>query len=308
MTDQSVHSPEDSRLLITGASGQLGSYLLAELRRRGRSAVAWSHQRGGQHFGFPLTPINLANDEQIERGFSSARPATIVHAAAMSRMDECYREPELAQRINVGGTRRLAELARASGARLVFVSTDLVFDGEQGNYRETDPARPLSCYGRTKREAESFVLDCPSSVVVRISLLFGPSLCGRPTFYDQQRAALRERRSFALFYDEWRTPLAYPVAAAALLAIADSTVTGLLHVGGPERLSRYEAGRRFAQFLGLDPTPLESRSRLDAPLAEPRPADTSLDSSRFRSLFPTLDWPDYRQSLERLNAQATGTS
>jgi len=141
---------------------------------------------------------------------------------------------------------------------------------------------------------------CPRATVARVSLLFGPSLVGRPTFFDQQLSALREGRPITLFHDEWRTPLSLLTAARGLLALAASDVVGLIHLGGPERLSRLEIGQRLAAFLHRDPTGIESVSRLSAPAIEPRPRDLSLDSSRWRQYFPQEEWPGWDKALDHL--------
>src|SRR5947199_10829089 len=118
------------RLLITGASGQLGSHLLREGSRRKLEIVAWSGSRGGRLFGFQLERVDLAKPEQIVAAFTRARPTAVIHAAALSAVAACYRQPKLAEQINTRGTAVLAEQAARTGARLVYVSTDLVFDGE----------------------------------------------------------------------------------------------------------------------------------------------------------------------------------
>lgn len=273
---------KEGSLLVSGASGQLGCYLLEQLAAQRRAVTAWSGTARGERSGYGLVPVDLGDAQQIEAALESARPEIILHAAAISRIDECYRDPRRAERINVDATRSITHWARQNHARLVYVSTDLVFDGTQGNYREDDVARPLSCYGRTKLAAEEEVLQYPGAVVVRVSLLYGPSLCGRPSFYDQQREALLSGRPCVLFHDEWRTPLSYSAAAQALLAIAEHPITGRLHVGGPERLSRLEMGERLAAELKVARPQFVARSRLDAPGDEPRPADTSLNSERYR--------------------------
>src|SRR5207302_4863142 len=124
----------------------------------------------------------------------------------------------------------LAELAAQGGARLLFVSTDLVFDGEHAPYREGDRPAPLSVYGRSKAAAEAAVRAVPRGVVARVSLLFGPTVVGRPSFFDDQVAALRGRRPLTLFEDEWRTPLDYSTAARALLGVLHSDFLGVVHV------------------------------------------------------------------------------
>src|SRR5262249_39316920 len=266
------------RVLVTGASGQLGGYLLRRLPDSGLTVTAWSGSRRGEFFGYPLQPVDLGDADAVRVAFHQARPDVVLHAGALPRPAACHRTPNLARRINTEGSSLLAELATEARARLLFVSTDLVFDGERGNYREDDAPSPLSIYGRTKADAEAAVLAVPRSGVVRVSLLYGPSVVGRPSFFDEQVAALRAGRPVTLFADEWRTPLALCTAAEALVKLAQSDFTGLLHLGGPERLSRLEMGQRLADFLGVASSTIVAVNRADIPSPEPRPRDTSLDS------------------------------
>jgi dTDP-4-dehydrorhamnose reductase len=288
------------RILVTGASGQLGGYFLRRLQGSDLTVAAWSGSRRGELFGSVLHPVDLGDADAVRAAFRAARPDLLFHAAAQARIADCYHDPDLAYRINTSGSALLAELASAAGARLLLVSTDLVFDGEHGGYREEDAPSPLSVYGRSKADAEGAVLAAPHTVVARVSLLYGPSVVGRPSFFDEQVAALRAGRPVTLFADEWRTPLALSTAAEALLALARSDFTGLLHLGGPERLSRLEMGQRLADFLGVSSSAIVAVKRADIPSPEPRPRDTSLDSSRWRSLFPGLSWPGWREGLEEL--------
>ncbi|MEX0741388.1 MAG: sugar nucleotide-binding protein, partial [Phycisphaeraceae bacterium] len=131
------------RVLLTGASGQLGGYLLRELQERGEQVFAWSGRQD----------VDLTDGAAVRQAFERVHPGVVLHTAAMSKPSDCYAHPDQAQRVNVVATERLTELADAAGARMIFTSTDLVFDGEQGMYREEDPPNPLCVYGRTKVEA-----------------------------------------------------------------------------------------------------------------------------------------------------------
>jgi dTDP-4-dehydrorhamnose reductase len=288
------------RWLVTGASGQLGGYLLRHLRDRGEEVVAWSGSVRGEVCGVPLQVVDLADTASMPVPFHDAKPDAVIHAAALARVDECFRDPKRARRVNTDATARLAELSEEAGARFIYVSTDLVFDGERAPYRETDPPQPLSVYGHTKADGETAALAAPRSVVARVSLLFGPTLTGRPGFFDGLVASLREGRQVTMFADEWRTPLAMPAAAAALVEIARSDVTGVLHVGGPERFSRLEMGQCIADHLGASRSLLQSASRNSVGAAERRARDVSLDSARWRSLFPQSPWPTYQEALARM--------
>jgi dTDP-4-dehydrorhamnose reductase len=294
------------RYLVTGASGQLGGYLLRELHGRGSVVVAWSGSRRGELFGVPLQPVDLADPDAVAPAFRACRPDIVLHAAAIARLAECFRDPEQAQRVNTRGTATLAGLAAEANARLVHVSTDLVFDGESGGYREEDVPSPTSIYGQSKLAAEEAARLAPRSIVARVSLLFGPSVVGRPSFFDEQIGALRAGRPIPLFVDEWRTPLSLSTAARALVDLAESDEVELLHLGGPERLSRLEMGLRLAEFLQADPAAIVATQRDRATAAEPRPRDVSLDSSLWRKLFPATPWPNYREALAEMARMASG--
>jgi dTDP-4-dehydrorhamnose reductase len=287
-------------ILVTGASGVLGHYLLRQLSRTGHRVTAWSGSTTETAFGFRITPVPLTDGEALKQSLRATRPDLILHAAAIASVAACFRSPELAWRVNAEATRELVGLASESSARLLLVSTDLVFDGGQGRYGEADEARPLSVYGRTKLAAEEAVLGYDRAGVVRVSLLFGPALGEQRSFFDEQVAAIKAARPCRLFSDEWRTPLALSTAASALMQIAESDFTGLLHLGGPERMSRLEMGRRLARELGCDAASLVSVTRDSAATDEPRPRDNSLDSSGWRSLFPHHPWPTYEGALKEM--------
>lgn len=288
------------RFLITGGSGQLGGYLLRELADRDESVIAWSCSRTGQLFGFPLRPVNLTQPELIEKAFREARPDIVIHTAAITRIVDAYSDPAHARMVNVEGTAALAGIAKQFGARFVHVSTDLVFNGEKGSYREDDPPTPLSVYGQTKADAEREALT-RGGTVVRASLLFGPSVVDRPSFFDQQVRALLAGSPVTLFEDEWRTPLSFVAAARALLSVARSDFTGLLHLGGPERLSRLEMGRRLADLLGCGHDAIVAATRAGAGVPEARPRDTSLDSSLWRERFAQEPWPTWSEAVQEMS-------
>jgi dTDP-4-dehydrorhamnose reductase len=288
------------RILVTGASGQLGAYLLRELRRRGLEPGAWSGSQSGVLFGCRLQPVDLADGDMVASEFATAAPGIVLHAGAMAKIGQCYRDAEKARRINAEATAQLTELCAAAGARLVYVSTDLVFDGRRGTYREDDGASPLSVYGRTKLAAEHAVLASSTGVIARVSLLYGPSVASRSSFFDEQVAALVEHRPMRLFVDEWRTPLDLPTAATALVTLALSERTGLFHIGGPQRMSRWQMGQEIAALLGTGSGAIVAGKQVDEPPPEPRPRDVSLDSSKWRAAFPEQPWPTMEQALSQM--------
>ena len=282
-------------ILVTGASGRLGRYVLREARERGLQATTWSGKQTGQLFDYPLIPVPIDDSESVRRHFQQLRPRAVLHIAAMANVNQCMRTPAIAEQVNVRASALLAELA-SPPCRFVHVSTDMVFGGDKAPYREDAPTAPLSVYGKTKASAERAILEKnEKACVARVSLLFGPSLGDPPTFFDQLLSTLRREQPFDLFADEYRTPLSLCGAARALWDLVEDECVGTCHVGGSERLSRCEFGLRLAAYLGVSKELIRPASRLDNPAAEPRPANLSLDSSRFRTAFP--DWP--RQTLEQ---------
>jgi dTDP-4-dehydrorhamnose reductase len=291
------------RILVTGASGQLGSYVLRELSRRNWSAVAWSMRPDVELFGCRCQSVDLRQTNQVVAAFRDANPELVIHAAAMSGVGDCFRDPAQARQINTTATRLLAELAARHSARMIYVSTDLIFSGDKGSYVETDCPAPLSVYGQTKASAERSVLDHARHLVLRISLLFGPSINGRPAFFEQQIQALKNGGPCTLFRDEWRTPLNLQTAAEGLLDALGTEVTGILHFGGPQRMTRLEMGLRLARFLGRDESAIQAVDRDEVPAAEPRPRDTSLDSQRWCQLFPDSPRLEYEDALRVMDVK-----
>ena len=174
------------RILVTGASGQLGSYLAHELVRVGSSQlILWSRGTTGSRWGLEMRPVDLTDNSAMTTALEDGDPEVVIHAAAISTADQVRNAPELAWAVNVEATRRLAAWCGDRGRRLIFTSTDLVFDGARGWYREDDARTPVLAYGRTKAAAEPLVLQIPGGLVTRISLLYGPSRAGRASFFDR---------------------------------------------------------------------------------------------------------------------------
>jgi dTDP-4-dehydrorhamnose reductase len=278
------------RWLVTGASGQLGGHVVAQLARdAARPTIRALTGRQNLDFqGVDTARVDLSDLDVLRQSVSEFAPTHIVHLGAMTVVSDCLKNPDDAQRVNVDATRTLAESAASLGARLVFSSTDMVFDGDHAPYRESDPPQPLSHYGRTKAAAEAALAEFDDALVVRIPLLFGFSITPRQTTFGKMVSALRAGEPLRLFTDEFRTPVWLVDAARALIGLARSDEHGLLHVAGPERLSRFDLIGRCADLLGINAPALEPISRLDIEAGEPRPADLSLDGSRFNRHFPAL--------------------
>lgn len=255
------------RLLVTGGAGFLGSEVCRQAVAAGVEVVSTRHHREPPH-GTPLR-LDLADAAAVDDVFADVVPEVVVHTA--------YRQSEEhLERDVVRATANVARAAAATGARLLHVSTDLVFDGAReppARYAEDDEPQPVSAYGRAKLAAERSVLVAvPRALVVRTSLLYGDPGGA------QERLARREDVTF--YTDEIRTPVHVADLAAALLELAARTgVGGILHVAGPEALSRLELARLLAPER-------EHRAGPSPPDAD-RARNVALDSSCASTLLRT---------------------
>ena len=228
-------------ILLTGGSGLLG----ATLRRLEPGIIAPSHAE-----------MDVCNAEAVTRTMRAHRPAIVIHAAAMVGTRECDAEPQRCLDVNVAGTLHVVGAAREVSARVVYVSTDYVFDGEAGNYRETDPIRPINLYGRSKAAGEMIALALESALVVRTSF------CASSGWkYD------------GAFTDQYSSRDTVDRLAPDILAAARSPLTGALHVAG-DRRSLYDLART------LEPS---VRPLSIAAMRLPLPRDVSLDCTRWRT-------------------------
>ena len=253
---------------VTGAGGLIGNYLV---QRAPRCAPDWRVR------GLTRAALDLTDFAAVQRAIEADRPALVIHCAALSRSPECEANPALAQRLNVEVTRRLAELCAT--ASLVFFSTDLVFDGRAGNYDESAVPNPLSVYGRTKAEAERVVLQHPRPLVIRTSLNGGVSPTGDRSFNEELCRAWRAGRTLRLFTDEYRSPMHASVTAQAVWELALAGATGVYHVAGAQRLSRWEIGQLVAA-RHPELAPRIEASSLREYQGPPRPPDTTLNCAK----------------------------
>ena len=267
-----------TRVLVTGASGLLGGRL-AEVLARSHDVIAMRHEAPVPS-GLDAVDGDLLDGQALDRAFDVARPDAVLHSAAIADPDRCDREPELARRINVDASAEVAARCGRRGLRLVTLSTDLVFDGERALSSEETPPRPILYYGHTKLDAEGAVLAAsPDAVILRVALVIGRGYGSRQTATEAVAATLAAGGRPRLFHDQYRTPIDPDSVADAVTRVFARPVSGRFHLGGAERISRYELGQRVARVLGL-PEHLERTDEASQTVRRPR--DASFDSGRAR--------------------------
>jgi len=284
-------------LLVTGASGVLGWNVCATAREWWRT-VGIAHRHPIDLPGVSRLTCDLTHPGELRRLFEGVAPEAVVHCAAVASPDLCEAQPDESRRINVDVTADIADLCVRAGIPCAFVSTDLVFDGTRPPYREGDPVSPISVYGGQKAAAERAVRERhPGAVICRLPPIFGDPGPASVSFIHPWIAALRGGGELRLFVDEFRTPVGARTAATGLL-MALGVGNGILHLGGRERISRYDLGILLAGVLGADAGLVTPGRRRDRTGGAPRPPDVSLDSSRAYALG--YDPPSLREELTTL--------
>jgi dTDP-4-dehydrorhamnose reductase len=278
-----------ARVLVTGAAGQLGRYLVPALQEAGAIVVASGSKPGP---GIAVA-VDLAA-EDAERVIAAESPDIIIHAAACTDVDGIEREPVRGEAGNARATRHVAEAARACGAYLLAVSTDMVFSGRDGApYAEDAAPDPISAYGRSKLEAERAVLAAsPAFGVARTAWLYGGA--GKH-FPRTVLTVLRDRGGIDVVDDEFGSPTFAGDLAEALVALAAARAGGIHHAVNGGRASRYELARETVRLAGLDPElvhPTSTAAFLERyPLPASRPPDSELQNIRASALGIELrDW------------------
>lgn len=231
--------------------------------------------------------------------WQTLKPDAIIHTAAQSQPNFCQNYPEESYKINVTASLNIAALCSDWEIPCVFTSTDLVFDGLNPPYKETDAVSPVNNYGEQKVKAEQGMWErYPKTAICRMPLMFGRATPHSASFMQPFIKTLQEGKTLSLFTDEYRTPVSATTAAKGLL-LAVEKVQGILHLGGRERLSRYQFGLLMAEAFGLPSARIEPCLQLDVPMAAHRPADVSLDSDKAfalgyqpQSIREELSWLD----------------
>ena len=243
------------RVLIVGASGFIGQYLVRRLNAIPDYAIVgtfWS--RSPQDDLIAWRRVELTGSAALEQVFQMAQPDVVVHLAAMADVGTAERNPQLATAVNVTATSTIAHLCQLHGARLVFVSTEYVFDGRRGYYREDEPPNPTTHYGLTKYQAEQEVAKLASSwSVLRTSIVYGWPAPGKRNFVPGLVQRLSSGETYQGPTDVYRTPVYVEHLTAAIARLVEEDFPGIHHVAGSDWVSMYQFASAVAEVFHLDP-------------------------------------------------------
>lgn len=272
------------RIFITGGGGLLGSRLSQIALEQGHEVFS-GHNNNLPENGIPVK-FNLAAESSINKAVSQAQPEVIFHTAALTDVDKCETERNLACQINVRGTKLMAEAAKKSGAFLIYISTDYVFDGSRGMYREEDAVNPISHYGYTKLLGEKY-----ANCVARPCVIYGSRpASGKVNFALWIIDKLRKGEKIKIVTDQYISPTLNTNLAGMLLEAGEKRLEGIYHLAGAERISRYDYACRLADIFGLDKSLIAPSKMAEIGWKAKRPMDSSMDVSKAVHLFKEKPW------------------
>jgi dTDP-4-dehydrorhamnose reductase len=267
-----------ARLLITGGSSYLGQHLvpLAHGWLEGKGALCYTYFSQDPLQGAEGQQLDIRDERAVQALVDAFRPDVIIHTAGSNRpaatMDEVIRR----------GAEHITAAASRHRARLIHLSTDVIFDGRHAPYREDDAPQPLHAYGRAKVAAEQTVARYTNQVTVRTSLIYGLEKMDRGTEWIVQAVGAGE--PVTLFSDQMRNPILVDSLCGACLELVEHRYRGILHVAGADRLSRADFTLRLLSWWGISPGDRLSIGPSDGSIW---PLDTTLDTTRARSLLRT---------------------
>jgi dTDP-4-dehydrorhamnose reductase len=257
------------RILITGSNGLLGQKLVSALRHDPEVeliATSRGADRTPEPMGAHYRPLDITVATEVDAVFDAVRPDVVIHTAAMTNVDACELDPAACRLQNVTATEHLVQAAKRHGSHFIHLSTDFIFDGRNGPYREEDAPAPLSIYGHSKLDSERIVQDAGLAkwAIARTIIVYGIAEgLSRSNVVLWAKSALEKGEPIKVVDDQWRMPTLAEDLADGCIRIAKRAATGVYHLSGPDGMSILELVQRVGRFFHLDTsvvTPVKSGS------------------------------------------------
>jgi len=267
------------KLLLTGASGFLGYHLMRVFSGEWE-VYGLGNSKAVDFPGVTGIKCDITNYIELGNYIDDIDPDAVIHTAAIADANFCQQNPELSYNVNVEASKNLAGICCDFQIPFAFTSTDLVFDGKKGMYLEEDGKNPLSVYGEQKSVAEDAVLQIyPEATVFRIPLMFGFPGASTGNYLFKLIGQIKMGEAATLFNDEYRSVCGAKSISRGMLQLLGKT-TGIVHLAGNERLSRFDFGMKVVHAFGLDRGLIKEGSQKELKNVAPRPADVSLNINK----------------------------
>lgn len=266
------------RICIIGSNGMLGQRLVFHYKKFANiELMCSSFEKDSFIEGVNYLQVDITNKKDVQKLIHQFYPDYIINTAAYTNVDGCETEKELSWKVNVTGVENIVRYASAIDSHIIHLSTDYVFDGQNGPYDEEAKPNPISSYGRSKLASEN-VLNSSSanSTIIRTNVLFCPAKYGRPDFVKWVVTSLRENKHIKIVTDQINNPTYIDDLVSAINKIIEFNKHGLLHIGGAELLSRYEFTMKIANYFNLDKSNISEIITSDLKQPAPRPLKSGL--------------------------------
>ncbi|MCK4572069.1 dTDP-4-dehydrorhamnose reductase [candidate division WOR-3 bacterium] len=275
-----------TKLLIVG-SGLLGNNL-AKIAINEFTAFTTYNEHPLDIEGCKSYHLNITNRADVTTLVQKLNPEYIIHTAALTNVDHCERDKRLAWNINVEGTKHVAEIAQKINAKFIYISTDYVFDGDTGMYKEDAPTKPVDFYGETKLEGEKAVKGLRDYIIVRPSVLYGgnPIKVNFVTWVIQE---LKKGKGINIVKDQLNTPTLADNLVELILELIERDETGIFHISGSERINRYNFAIKIAEIFNLNKDLIKPITSDQLNWIAKRPQDSSLDTSKISRIRRPLN-------------------
>ena len=289
------------RILVIGASGFIGHYLLRRLRQNADYEVTGTYNaRAPEDIDQYWHRLEITDHQRLEQVFLQARPDVVVLLAAIADVGTVERAPERATEVNVDGAAQVARLCTQHHARLIFLSSEYVFSGDRGNYREDDVPDPNTHYGRTKWQAELAVSSETSQwSIVRTSVVYGWPLNGRRNLATSIIDRLKNDETYGGNTDSYRTPIYVEHLTEGILELVTNYHQGICHIAGDDWMNMYQFACEVAKSLDMD-----SSLVTPVPVLDSTPTKTGSSGESERDVRPDILGLDCTQTSQRLGLRA----
>ena len=275
------------KVLITGANGFVGSYLIKQMINGEYDIIATGKGENRLPFegnNFTYLTMDFTDKEQVNEVFHTYKPDVVIHSGALSKPDECELNQEQAYKVNVEGTQTLLTASEKFKSFFIFLSTDFVLKGDKEVYTENDEGDPVNYYGHTKLLAEQAVRDYPFNwSIVRTVLVYGKPFLNRQNLLTMVAEGLRNGKQLKIFSDQTSTPTYVEDLAEGIIQIIKRKKTGIFHLSGKDIRSPYEIALEVADYLGLDQSLVTKVSEADFIQPARRPSRTVFDLTKARN-------------------------
>ena len=297
------------KILVIGGTGMLGSSIMLS----DTTNELWGTYLGEKPSSKRILELDITEGKNVSGLINDLNPDAIIHTAAITNVDFCEKNPDVAKKVHTEGTKNVLLVAKEIGAHFIYISTDSVFTTEKGYFKEEDIPSPVNVYAKTKYDGEKETTKYKDSCIIRTNI-YGYSWLPKHSIAEWILNSLREKKPLNLFKDVNFSPLLVNNLAEILLEIIEQNLTGLYHVACPEGISKLDFGLKIAELYNFDKGLINPISISQLDLSAPRPLNPTLDCSKIQqklksqlldvdqglAFFKKLSYSDYLQALKNL--------